>query len=102
MLRVTPDEWHAGRRVQERYGVALDDALKHRLVREIRRAERALRGPKKNGRGQGVLAAYEISQQAGNRARWVVTLDGVAFHLIYDTQERIIITFLPPYGGLKK
>jgi len=95
MLKLTGCEVHAMQRARERQGVPLTNALKHRLVREIKRAIR--RAP---GLDRGDLVAWATERPRNDgRQGWRVTIEGREWHVVYQTRERIIVTVLPLVYG---
>lgn len=91
---------HAVARATERYGVVYTAALEREIVREIKRASRR----KRMTRHGYPVAGFETGQKAWrvgkaadpNRQTWRVEAGGVEFQLVFNSREKVIVTFLPP------
>jgi hypothetical protein len=73
---------HAGRRLEERYGIAnYDAAMRNRIVADIQ-----------NQRGEFLW------RDSLNRAHWKIQIEGRPVHVVYDLKRHAIATFLPLEG----
>lgn len=104
-MKIFAGEEHAAQRLRSRYGLEFTVSLKAEIVREIARAHRAHKqaGPnrKKERRASKMprpVRAYLLNSRFERNQKWKVETSQGLLVVVYDTVDKLLVTFLPLNG----